>query len=102
MGNSQSSEAAASGSTAAMRDAVGARQYDVFLSHAGEKKGDFVDCLNAILKNNVGARVRVFMDEHSLEAGDHAWGEIEAAARNARIGTSICSSIIRLATAEAS
>jgi hypothetical protein len=64
---------------------MGHQPYDVFLSHAGEQKPVFVDCLHTIL-TNVGAKVSVFMDEHSLEPGDHGWDEIDAAANTAHLG----------------
>jgi hypothetical protein len=59
--------------------------YDAFLSHAGEEKKEFVDCLNTILKH-AGSNLNIFMDERSLQPGDDGWDVIELAARTSRVG----------------
>jgi hypothetical protein len=64
----------------------------VFLSHAGEQKKSYVDCLHQLLVREGGRGQRrnqcinVFMDQHSLEPGIPAWAVIEENARSCRIG----------------
>jgi hypothetical protein len=64
----------------------------VFLSHSGEQKSSYVDCLHQLLVREGGRGQRrnqcinVFMDQHSLEPGSTAWAVIEENARNCRIG----------------
>jgi hypothetical protein len=64
----------------------------VFLSHAGERKKSFVDCLHQLLVREGGRGQRrkqcinVFMDQHSLEPGMKAWATIEEKAQSCRIG----------------
>jgi hypothetical protein len=69
---------------------------DVFLSHAGEQKKAYVDCLYQILVH-VGGRglakprqrcIEVFLDQHGLQPGATAWAVVEEKARNCRIGES--------------
>jgi hypothetical protein len=64
--------------------------YDVFLSHAGEQKLAFVDCLYTLLKNQLPDDISVFMDEHSLEPADPSpWETIVHAARHTRVGKAL-------------
>jgi hypothetical protein len=67
---------------------------DVFLSHAGEQKKAYVDCLYQILVR-MGWRgaakhqqqcIEVFLDQHELQPGATAWAVIEEKARTCRIG----------------
>jgi hypothetical protein len=65
----------------------------VFLSHAGEQKKTFVDCLHQLLVRE-GRRgtqrnqcINVFLDQHSLEAGNNAWAAIEEKAQTCLVGT---------------
>jgi hypothetical protein len=72
------------------RDATGVCH--VFLSHAGEQKKSYVDCLHQLLLREGGRGQRrnqcinVFMDQHSLKPGGTAWAVVEENVRNCRIG----------------
>ena len=57
---------------------------DVFLSHAGEQKKDFVDLIHAWLTEVY--RLKCFLDEHSLRRGDYAWLQMEKSLRLASVG----------------
>jgi hypothetical protein len=65
---------------------------DVFLSHAGEQKKAFADCLYQLLVRaggrgkQQGQSINVFMDQHSLQLGDQPWAVMEEKARTCRIG----------------
>jgi hypothetical protein len=66
--------------------------FDVFLSHAGEQKKAYVDCLYQILVRAAGRGkqrtecFKVFLDHHDLPFGVTAWKLMEHAARTCRIG----------------
>jgi hypothetical protein len=66
--------------------------FDVFLSHAGEQKKTFVDCLHQILVRAGGRgehrteRFNVFLDQHALQFGVAAWEVMQHAARTCRVG----------------
>jgi hypothetical protein len=76
--------------TPSARDTAGVCH--VFLSHSGEQKKSYVDCLYQLLVREGGRgqrrnqRINVFMDQHSLEPGSTAWAEIEKNARSCLIG----------------
>jgi hypothetical protein len=58
--------------------------YKVFISHAGEQKRGFVSFLHAELERR--CEVPVFVDELSLQPGEHAWSNIVHALENAAVG----------------
>jgi hypothetical protein len=66
---------------------------DVFLSHAGEQKKSFVDCVYQLLTHVGGRgwqrshRINVFLDQHSLKPGNPAWAVMDEKAATCRIGT---------------
>jgi hypothetical protein len=66
--------------------------FDVFLSHAGEQKKSYVDCLYQILVRAGGRGkqrtecFKVFLDQHELALGVTPWKVMEHAARTCRIG----------------
>ena len=70
---------------AAQGGASRVRPYDVFLSHAGEQKKEFVDTVCTLLTEVHS--IRTFVDEHELQPGDAAWPAMEAALREAAVGT---------------
>ena len=57
---------------------------DVFLSHAGEQKKDFVDLIYAWLTEV--HQLKCFLDEHDLRPGDQAWLQMEKSLRLASVG----------------
>ena len=59
-------------------------KWDVFLSHAGEQKKDFVDLMHAWLTEV--HRLKCFLDEHSLRRGDFSWEQMEKSLRLAAVG----------------
>jgi hypothetical protein len=65
----------------------------VFLSHAGEQKKAFVDCMHQLLvrEGSRGKRrdqcINVFLDQHSLKAGSSAWSVIKEKAQTCHVGT---------------
>jgi hypothetical protein len=67
---------------------------DVYLSHAGEQKKTFVDCLFQLLECSAGVKgkrqrlLKVFLDQHSLTIGDRftPWEVMEYEARHCSIG----------------
>lgn len=64
--------------------------YDVFLSHAGQQKKGFVDILNTVLLSTP-AKIKVFLDQHSLNPGHHGWETIVSAANSARVAVVVLS-----------
>jgi hypothetical protein len=73
----------------AYKEAGSGDRYQVFLSHAGEQKRDFVDFLESRFKTYHPA-VNVFLDEYSLPKGGEAMDGICAALRDACVGGCPC------------
>jgi hypothetical protein len=63
-------------------------QYDVFISHAGEDKQDFVRPLALALR---GHRVEVWYDDFTLKAGDRLRREIDRGLNESRYGVVVLS-----------
>jgi hypothetical protein len=73
---------------------------DVFLSQSGNDQNSYVACLHRLLlrvgagKGNPQHRVKVFLDQHGLDAGISSirtpWRVVEHEARNCRVGRQSC------------
>ena len=64
------------------RDEASGRTYDVFISHAGQQKSSFAAWLQRELQRH---GVTAFLDETSLQLGEAADAEMEAALRSCSI-----------------